>query len=85
MAIRVADEVGTKVGNIVGYAIRFVDNTSGQTRIKFMTTGILLREAVNDKTLSKYSVIMLDEAHERSLETDILLGLLKQVSSLLFT
>lgn len=63
----------------VGYSIRFEDMTSLHTRIKYMTDGMLLREALMDPLLSRYSVIMIDEAHERSLSTDILLGVLKKI------
>lgn len=63
----------------VGYSIRFEDMTSPRTRIKYMTDGMLLREALVDPLLSRYSVIMIDEAHERSLSTDILLGVLKKI------
>jgi len=79
VAIRVADEVGCKVGEEVGYSIRFEDVTSAATRIKFLTDGLLLREALVDPLLSRYSVIMVDEAHERSLSTDVLLGVLKKI------
>lgn len=68
-----------KVGEEVGYSIRFEDLTSASTRIKFLTDGMLLREALVDPLLSRYSVIMVDEAHERSLSTDILLGTLKKI------
>lgn len=68
-----------KVGEKVGYSIRFEDQTSASTRIKFLTDGMLLREALVDPLLSRYSVIMVDEAHERSLSTDVLLGILKKV------
>lgn len=61
----------------VGYAIRFEDCTGPETVIKYMTDGMLLREALLDDTLSHYSVIMLDEAHERTINTDVLFGLLK--------
>ena len=80
VATRVAEEVGCKLGEEVGYSIRFEDLTSDKTRIKFLTDGLLLREALADPLLSRYSVIMVDEAHERSLSTDILLGVLKKVS-----
>src|SRR6201996_5653272 len=63
----------------VGYSIRFEDVTSAATRIKFLTDGLLLREALVDPLLSRYSVIMVDEAHERSLSSDVLLGLLKKI------
>ena len=79
VAIRVAEEVGCKVGEEVGYSIRFEDVTSAATRIKFLTDGLLLREALIDPLLSRYSVIMVDEAHERSLSSDILLGVLKKI------
>jgi HrpA-like RNA helicase len=61
----------------VGYAIRFEDCTSPETVIKYMTDGMLLREALLDESLSSYAVIMLDEAHERTIHTDVLFGLLK--------
>lgn len=67
------------LGQEVGYSIRFEDMTSSATRIKFLTDGLLLREALVDPLLSRYSVIMVDEAHERSLSSDILLGLLKKI------
>ena len=79
VAVRVAEEVGCKVGEEVGYSIRFEDVTSAATRIKFLTDGLLLREALVDPLLSRYSVIMVDEAHERSLSTDVLLGVLKKI------
>lgn len=79
MAIRVAEEVGCEVGKEVGYSIRFEDVTSSSTKIKFLTDGLLLREALVDPLLSRYSVIMVDEAHERSLSTDVLLGVLKKI------
>ena len=79
VAGRVAEEVGCKLGEEVGYSIRFEDLTSEKTQIKFLTDGLLLREALADPLLSRYSVIMIDEAHERSLSTDILLGILKKI------
>ncbi|KAL6715037.1 hypothetical protein ACLMJK_007298 [Lecanora helva] len=79
VATRVAEEKGCKLGEEVGYSIRFEDLTSAKTRIKFLTDGLLLREALADPLLSRYSVIMVDEAHERSLSTDILLGVLKKI------
>ena len=79
VAKRVAEEYGCRVSEEVGYAIRFEDCTSQQTAIKYMTDGMLLREALLDNQLSGYSVIMLDEAHERTVHTDVLFGLLKGV------
>ncbi|KAJ5995738.1 ATP-dependent RNA helicase DHX35 [Penicillium waksmanii] len=79
VATRVAEEMGGKIGEAVGYSIRFEDTTSESTRIKFLTDGMLLREALVDPLLSRYSVIMVDEAHERSLSTDVLLGILKKI------
>lgn len=77
---RVAEEFGCKLGAEVGYTIRFEDNTSPQTCIKYMTDGMLQREALLDPVMSKYSVIMLDEAHERTVATDVLFGLLKKAA-----
>ena len=68
-----------EIGEEVGYSIRFEDLTSAKTKIKFLTDGLLLREALVDPLLSRYSVIMVDEAHERSLSTDVLLGVLKKI------
>jgi ATP-dependent RNA helicase DDX35 len=79
VALRVAEEHGCEVGKEVGYSIRFEDATSSLTRIKFMTDGLLIREALVDPLLTRYSVIMVDEAHERSVSSDILLGLLKKI------
>ncbi|ESR62699.1 hypothetical protein CICLE_v10014624mg [Citrus x clementina] len=80
VASRVAEEMGVKVGEEVGYTIRFEDFTNKDlTAIKFLTDGVLLREMMDDPLLTKYSVIMVDEAHERSISTDILLGLLKKI------
>ncbi|ERN01629.1 pre-mRNA-splicing factor ATP-dependent RNA helicase DEAH10 [Amborella trichopoda] len=79
VAKRVAEECGIELGQKVGYSIRFEDVTSSTTRIKYMTDGLLLREALLDPRLSKYSVIIVDEAHERTVHTDVLLGLLKNV------
>ncbi|EXJ86362.1 hypothetical protein A1O3_03313 [Capronia epimyces CBS 606.96] len=79
LATRVAEEMKCQIGEKVGYSIRFEDVTSPETRIKFLTDGMLLREALVDPLLSRYSVIMVDEAHERSLSSDILLGLLKKI------
>ncbi|KAL6505440.1 hypothetical protein OROHE_022819 [Orobanche hederae] len=76
---RVAQELNVKLGEQVGYAIRFEDRTSEKTLIKYLTDGVLLRESLSNPELSQYSVIILDEAHERSLNTDILLGLMKRL------
>ena len=78
VAKRVAEEVGCPLGSEVGYTIRFEDCTSPVTRIKYMTDGMLQREILLDPHLRKYSVIMLDEAHERTIATDVLFGLLKK-------
>lgn len=72
--------MGVKLGHEVGYSIRFDDCTSDKTVIKYMTDGMLLRELMNDIELKAYSVIMIDEAHERTLSTDILFGLIKDLS-----
>ncbi|QHS73218.1 DEAH-box ATP-dependent RNA helicase PRP43 [Saccharomyces paradoxus] len=79
VAQRVAEEMDVKLGEEVGYSIRFENKTSNKTILKYMTDGMLLREAMEDHDLSRYSCIILDEAHERTLATDILMGLLKQV------
>lgn len=80
VAKRVADEMQVKLGEQVGYNIRFDDNCKdGITMIKYVTDGMLLREFLQDPTLEKYSVIMIDEAHERTLSTEILLSLLKDI------
>lgn len=68
------------LGDEVGYAIRFEDCTSDKTVIKYMTDGILLRESLREPDLDNYSVVIMDEAHERSLSTDVLFGLLREVS-----
>ncbi|XP_057819000.2 probable pre-mRNA-splicing factor ATP-dependent RNA helicase DEAH4 isoform X2 [Cryptomeria japonica] len=76
---RVASEMGVRIGEEVGYSIRFEDRTSDRTCIKYLTDGCLLRECLSDPELRQYAVIILDEAHERSLNTDILLGLMKKL------
>ncbi|KAI5458563.1 P-loop containing nucleoside triphosphate hydrolase protein [Mariannaea sp. PMI_226] len=80
VAQRVADEMDVKLGEEVGYSIRFEDMTGPKTMLKYMTDGMLLREAMHDHEMSRYSCIILDEAHERTLSTDILMALLKQIS-----
>ncbi|XP_027091543.1 probable pre-mRNA-splicing factor ATP-dependent RNA helicase DEAH4 [Coffea eugenioides] len=82
VARRVAQELGVQLGEEVGYAIRFEDRTSEKTCIKYLTDGVLLRESLSDPELNQYSVIILDEAHERSLNTDILVGLMKRLVKL---
>ena len=80
VAQRVADEMDVTLGEEVGYLIRFEDCTSDRTQLKYMTDGMLLREAMTDPLLENYSCIILDEAHERTLATDILFGLIKEVA-----
>lgn len=79
VAARVADEMNVILGDEVGFSIRFEDKTNDKTVLKYMTDGMLLREVLVDPELKKYSCIMIDEAHERTLATDILLGLLKDI------
>lgn len=80
VAARVADEMGVKVGNEVGYSIRFEDATSEKTILKYMTDGMLLREFMTEPDLGGYSALMIDEAHERTVHTDILLALVKDLA-----
>nr|XP_054771734.1 ATP-dependent RNA helicase DHX33-like isoform X1 [Lytechinus pictus] len=77
ISTRVADEMGCELGTQVGYCVRFDDATSEQTKIKYMTDGMLLREAILDPKLSRYSIVVLDEAHERTVHTDVLFGVVK--------
>ncbi len=79
VAARVADEMDVGLGEEVGYSIRFENKTSDRTILKYMTDGMLLREAMEDHDLNKYSCIILDEAHERTLATDILMGMIKDL------
>ncbi len=79
VAERVAEETETKLGDLVGYKVRFTDQVSKSTRIKLMTDGILLAEIQRDRLLKRYDTIIIDEAHERSLNIDFLLGILRQL------
>lgn len=81
VAKRVSEEMAVNLGEEVGYAIRFEDSTTEKTLIKYMTDGILLRESLRESDLDNYSAIIMDEAHERSLNTDVLFGLLRDVVS----
>uniref|UniRef100_A0A9J7YYR2 Pre-mRNA-splicing factor ATP-dependent RNA helicase DHX16 n=1 Tax=Cyprinus carpio carpio TaxID=630221 RepID=A0A9J7YYR2_CYPCA len=80
VSARVAQEMNVKLGNEVGYSIRFEDCTSERTILKYMTDGMLLREFLTEPDLASYSVIIIDEAHERTLHTDILFGLIKDIA-----
>uniref|UniRef100_A0A0D9WG40 RNA helicase n=1 Tax=Leersia perrieri TaxID=77586 RepID=A0A0D9WG40_9ORYZ len=80
VAARVAEEMGVKLGHEVGYSVRFEDCTSDKTVIKYMTDGMLLREFLGEPDLGSYSVVVIDEAHERTLSTDILFGLVKDIA-----
>lgn len=79
LASRVAEESGTLLGEEVGYAVRFDHCVTDKTCVKYVTTGVFIREMMADPLLTKYSVVILDEAHERNIETDIIMGLLKKV------
>ena len=76
---RVADELGTEVGDLVGYSVRFTDEVSDRTLVKAMTDGILLAELQRDPDLRRYDTIIIDEAHERTLNIDFLLGYLRRL------
>ncbi len=79
LAERIAEEIGTPLGEVVGYQVRFTAKTSRQTKVKVMTDGILLAEIGHDRDLRRYDTLIIDEAHERSLNIDFLLGYLKQL------
>ena len=79
VAARIAEELGTDLGEEVGYKIRFEEKTSSRTRVKLMTDGVLLAETQGDRLLSRYDAIIVDEAHERSLNIDFLLGILRML------
>jgi len=79
VATRVAEELQTELGTVVGYQVRFTDKVGEDSRVKFMTDGILLAEIASDRWLSRYDTLIIDEAHERSLNIDFLLGYLKQL------
>lgn len=80
VAARVADEMGVRLGHEVGYSVRFENKTNDKTVVKYMTDGMLLREFLTDPELSGYAALMIDEAHERTLSTDILFGLVKDIA-----
>ncbi|KAF2495583.1 P-loop containing nucleoside triphosphate hydrolase protein [Lophium mytilinum] len=80
VAARVAEEMGVRLGQECGYAIRFEDKTSDKTILKYMTDGMLLREFLTEPDLGGYAALMIDEAHERTLHTDILFGLVKDIA-----
>jgi ATP-dependent helicase HrpA len=79
LAARLAEELGTTVGGAVGYQVRFTDHTGPQGRVKLMTDGILLQELESDPRLRRYDTLIIDEAHERSLNIDLLLGVLRRL------
>lgn len=79
LAARVAAEQQTSVGETVGYSVRFDEASSSETRIKYLTDGMIVRELLGDPLLSKYSVVIVDEAHERTLRTDLLIANLKPI------
>jgi pre-mRNA-splicing factor ATP-dependent RNA helicase DHX16 len=83
VAARIAEEMEIKVGYEVGYSIRFEDATSDKTVLKYMTDGMLLRESLTEPDLAGYSTLIIDEAHKRTLSTDILFALVKVCSVLL--
>jgi pre-mRNA-splicing factor ATP-dependent RNA helicase DHX15/PRP43 len=81
LANRVAEEMGSKNGEVVGYKVRFDEMLSQTSKIKYITDGMLIREAIADPTLKRYSVIILDEAHERTINSDVLIALVKKIAT----
>lgn len=81
IAHRVSEELNTTIGDVVGYSVRFQEKSSKYTKIKYVTDGMLVRECILDPLLTKYSVVIIDEVHERSVHTDILLAILKGLIS----
>ncbi|KAK2146555.1 hypothetical protein LSH36_600g01084 [Paralvinella palmiformis] len=81
VAQRVAEEMGDQLGHTVGYCVRFEDCTGKDTKIKYMTDGMLLREAIHDPLLKRYSTVILDECHERTIHTDVLFGVVKKAQA----
>src|SRR5487761_1302444 len=79
VAERIAEELGTKLGEVVGYKVRFTDRSGDATAVKLMTDGILLAEIATDRNLTRYDTLIIDEAHERSLNIDFILGYLRQL------
>ena len=79
VAERIAEELGTELGETIGYAVRFTDKVSDRSLVKLMTDGILLAELQRDRELTRYDTLIIDEAHERSLNIDFILGYLRQL------
>src|SRR6266700_2719361 len=79
VAERIAEELGTQLGDVVGYKVRFTDHSGDATAVKLMTDGILLAEIGTDRNLTRYDTLIIDEAHERSLNIDFILGYLRQL------
>jgi len=79
LATRVATEQNVSLGSLVGYAVRFDEKSSPETRIKYLTDGMIVRELMSDPLLTNYSVVIVDEAHERTLRTDLLIANLKKI------
>lgn len=80
VATRVAQEMDVELGSVVGYCVRFDAKLTNQTRLKYMTDGLLLHEFISDRDVNDYGIIIIDEAHERNINSDIILGLLKQLT-----